>query len=197
MEHGQGVKDERAFRLVACFKVWAQTNEREESVIVADVATAAAQGEVFLHAGHKVYYVDTVAIFINEGTSTGYLLGRKELMTIHQEVMPSQYIRADIYPGIKVHKYDREVLKRKRATATEILWMMMIWLPIVFGPLLVILKGVLIGVNGLSPGFGILILLIAMIACVWTLAGGWWIKFTLRQAEKLIGIPSVEEWNAK
>lgn len=106
--------------MVICFRVVASTNGKTEAVIVRDVAIAAAQGRAFRQAGHKDFSVSPVMVLFDKCGTKGDVFGDEfiEIAAVHNAPVPSRYQRADLYPGIKVRAYDREVLRR-RVTGME------------------------------------------------------------------------------
>ena len=116
---------------VVCFRVTATTNGKAESVIVRDVVVAAAQGKVFLRAGHKEFMTNPVMVLFDKSGDRGDVFGDKFIETaeVHGAPIPSRYSRADLYPGITVKAYDRDVLKR-RVTWVQVVVVMLVALVI-------------------------------------------------------------------
>lgn len=124
--------------MVICFRVVASTNRKTETVIVRDVAIAAAQGRVFRQAGHKDFSVSPVMVLFDKCGTRGDVFGEEfiESAVVYDAPVPSRYQRADIYPGINVNDYDRDVLER-RVTGVQVAVVIVVTLALLVGILLI------------------------------------------------------------
>lgn len=181
-----------------CYKVFAYTNGKKENVIVSTVAIAAEQGKVFMRAGHKEFSVEPVWIMVDgKGEYVAQENGRRVTRTVHQEAISSRYTRADIYPGIDLWKYDRDVLRRPRATVEETVYL--VFGQLLFGALLAYLA-ILQPVWSLGNMFhvGNEVKAIALVAG--GLLGASWVGRQMtriqRKMEKRMRIRPIEEWRA-
>ena len=182
-----------------CLEVCACTNGKAERVVVIDdAAVVAEQGEVFMRAGHTMFYVEPVMLFLNNWGE--YFVetsdGKVDIGRVYEGVVPSRYHRADIWPGIKVRIYDRDVLKRKRATQAENFCVVFLEMALAALTVFPAVQAVMNVGEMLHVGIGARSLMVVAIGMLMRKPALRWMEDVDRRVERFMGIPSIEEWKA-
>lgn len=174
-----------------CYEVFACTNGKREKVLVFGVATAAEQGRTYMKGGHNEFSVRSVWLLVDgDGQYVFEDNGGMTIGTVHRKVIPSQYLRADFYPGITVSEYDRVVLKRGRVSIGQVVCMAIISLMIMVAPIFLLAE---MSTYALGKAGPLKALVAVIIGCVLFLVVctclNPWVMFCVRLAQKLTGIP--------
>ncbi len=109
-------------RLETCMRVIGDAGAAGTDEVLVDMYTVCEQERIFKCAGYM--NVRSVRVMVLFGsTNTGYVFEKEFIraVTINRTPVSAKYSRVDIYPGMKVRIYDRDVLKRTRATSGQLL----------------------------------------------------------------------------
>lgn len=188
-------EDKKGHELVFGMRVYARVRGGVEEAHFLDVGAAFTQNEVWRAAGYTDIAL-TPAYFVcdDDGEWRPVSIGNPVL--IANRPVPARYTRADTNPGIGLRRYEREVLKRPRATTGEIICAVMITILLVIALVYLLLQPIVLVTKALQLEGWMTCVLITAIACSLLPASDRWMKAATRIAEKIVGIPSVKEWYA-
>lgn len=198
------MKEKSIEQLVAtdCYQVIARGHGGYEGVMVSDEVIAAKQRKVFADAGYWEISVDLRVVLISTETGKGYvpipgapLPGG--LTTVHQEVVPARYTRADNNPGISIRRYEREVLERPRATTGQALCVAVTTIVMMAIPIGSLISGAAWGAEAVGYQNGVMVSAIATGAIAGLAIVLRWANACVRAAEWVAGITPSDEYYAK
>lgn len=186
--------EERGRVMMLGLTVRAEHNGCKEERHFLDPVAAFEQGDVFRSAGYpQVIFYPRYFICVD---GEYYPVTVERPIAIDQMVTPARYTRIDFNPGIGVRAYDREVLNRPRATRAETVIaavMMMLAVVAVLLPLAAVMSEVVRTMK--SAGYRTEIFPVLMVlGAIYVGVMLRWAGRTFRKIERMIGIPTVEEW---
>lgn len=186
--------EEQGRKMVLGMTVSATSGSYQEERHFLDAKAAFEQHDLFQKAGYKKVEICPRYFTYDEGEWYVVLI-EVPPVRIDSQAAPAQHTRAKLNPGIKLRKYEREVLQRPRVTVAELFISVIASLLLIIAPLAAILiaAGQMIVRAGYQAAIvpGVLMICVAYLVMVIPRA-----DYLVDKVERFVGIPSEKEWNA-
>lgn len=181
--------------MVFGLKVAARANGISEELYFLDFDAGFKQYGILKAAGYKEVLL-TPTYFVHDDDGEWHPVSIGLAVSISDQSKPARYTRADINPGIGVRRYEREVLKRPRATNAELICVTVLTILIAAAATYLVLKPTELIATALQLEGRMIWGLAAVAMCVLLRYAERPINAAIRIAEKIVGVPSIEEWKA-